>query len=180
MNTLKLIFRKIGIIVAAAICCAAITMTSCKDGNTEKQNNTEKNNGDKLCSLSTSITPCAGWEKNQAMSSWQHEEPSGSITLTCSYIPSTVKSAEEFVEWYQEKNKKTFPAAEFGPVSKIKVDGKDALECIWLEPSINFKYRDIYIYLPSGAYIIQCGAFGKSFDALAGDFQTMINSYKLN
>ncbi len=135
--------------------------------------------------LTASITPAEGWEKNSAIvPTWinKDERATGaSIMLITDIVPSGVKTADEYVTYVQPIIKKSFKDAVFTATTHTKVGNRDAVEYTYLTSALDlgFKFRMVYILADPKAYTIQCCAFASDYDAVAADFQSMIDSYTL-
>ncbi len=157
----------------------AISCTGCK-----KDDGDGDDNPDTSGTLTASITPAKGWEKNDAVvPTWMNKDgraTGATIILTTDNVPSSVKTANEYVTFAQTLLKSTFKDAVFSAASNTKVGGKDAVEYTYTTTvTLDFKFRMVYILIGSKAYTIQCCALASDYNAVAADFQSMIDSYTL-
>jgi len=154
-----------------------------KDKNDGNSNGNANSNNNSNCNLKASITPAAGWEKNNSVqqSIWFKGTPYGSISLTVENIPSDINTADEYALFIHDELKKAFQDVEFSSISETTIEGRDAVEYYYTATVMNkeMKYRMIHICLDSCAYTIACGCLESDFDSLAGEYQSMIDSYTL-
>ena len=164
----------------ASIMIAMIGFSGCgsKDGDDGNDGNGGTENCD--CNLTASVTLPEGWKKVYAVNgeSWERDDYIWAcVDLFSECIPSKCKTAEDFAKYNQSEMKKNLDC-DFGPVSKIKVGGRDAVTYEYTMYSLR-KDKLIHICTGNCAYSINVGSMTATYASLADDFQAIIDSYTL-
>jgi len=167
-------------VAAIAACLAVTTMfLGCKD-KTNGNNGEPNNNGG--CNLTASITPVSGFEKNEQAVNPQWKNKDGA-TVILSTDNAGGRTLEQFVTYQQGEYKKVFSDAAFDNTVKTTVAGRNAIEYTYTYSaySIVMKARVVNLLECSNTkvYTITCSSLATTYESLANDFQSMIDSYTL-
>ena len=135
-----------------------------------------------IAELTPSITPAAGWEKDEASVNLRYKNSEGALMeFSTDTMPADAATADEYVAFTQDKFKQSFADATFSATTKSQVGGMDAVEFGFttVVSSMELHFRIVYICKDGSAYTITCSAPGAAFDGAQADFQSMIDSYTL-
>jgi predicted Zn-dependent protease len=121
------------------------------------------------------------WEQIDGAALAQYMKGSASFIVTCDTVPDGISGSEDFVDFAKSQFKDAFPDAEFSEGKKITVNGMDGQELNFTASAsgMEMKYRIVYILQGSQAYTLTCGDVSEDFDNVAGEFQSMIDSFKI-
>jgi uncharacterized secreted protein with C-terminal beta-propeller domain len=122
-----------------------------------------------------------GWNKMETAALAQYMNGMASIIVTCDTVPVGVNGTDEYAKYAQEQYKKTFPDSEFADTQDITIDGVEGKDYsfTYSASGMKMKMRTVYLLKGSQAYTISCGTLDGEFDKVAGDFQSMLKSFKI-
>ena len=130
------------------------------------------------------ITLPPGWEKKSGNTYVLTEKTNpgagSSLAVISTPAPAGVKNPSDFANHYQNtlKTMSIFKEAQFGPTSNVTVGGMSGIQYTCATGLAKFMYTHLP-YKDNVYYTIQCTAIGNSYDKVASDFKSMINSFKL-
>ena len=136
-------------------------------------------------SYGASITPAPGWEASEDPGGVtytyadQDKAPGAMIQLAADTLPASgASSLDGYVTAAQNKLAMYIESAQFDPATHVTVAGADAVKLTFLAMgSVPYQYEIIYILEGETVYSVTCLAPMADFDDLAGDFQSMIDSF---
>lgn len=128
-----------------------------------------------------SVTVPDGWESIDGAALAQYMKGTASFMVTCDTVPADVNGPDAFVEFAQTQFKSSFPDSEFSDPKTVTINGMDGrqMEFTASASGIEMKYRIIYILKGSNAFTLTCGDMSDDFDAVAADYESIVNSFKI-
>lgn len=156
--------------------------------------------------LTLAITPVDGWEAQDASSEYPAYDCADGratgATISIMYpqnFPANVNTAEDYVKFIRGTLMEGFEdmvggiagdtgaegsvisGSQYGEITKMNVNGMDAYGFAYATQvmGFDFKFALVFVCKDNTAYGIQCCAFADDYPKIADDFQSMIDSLRL-